>query len=183
MTSRERFLKVLNGEMPDRVPVTLFIQDQGHFISQVYPDVVPWDLETLQLKVIEIQKQLGVDVFVRQLFGLIDPLSIHMGGLDVSQQTENWQVHTEEIQNGNTLIQRSTIKTPDGTLTQDCSINENRPGTFMYACTKKPIKTQADMDIAIKYEPRMPASWKKHAKENGTKTKETGKKKGTNGKT
>ena len=33
MTSRERFLAVLRGEMPDRVPVTLFIQDQGHFLG------------------------------------------------------------------------------------------------------------------------------------------------------
>ena len=51
----------------------------------------------LQLKVIEIQKQLGADVFVRQLYGLSDPLSIHCGGLNVSQQTENWEVQTEEI--------------------------------------------------------------------------------------
>jgi uroporphyrinogen-III decarboxylase len=35
MTSRERFLKVLQGEMPDRVPVTLFIQDQGHFLIKL----------------------------------------------------------------------------------------------------------------------------------------------------
>jgi hypothetical protein len=48
MTPRERFLTTFRGEMPDRVPVTLFIQDQGHFINQVYPDVDPWDFETLQ---------------------------------------------------------------------------------------------------------------------------------------
>ena len=82
MTARERFLRVLAGEMPDRVPVTLFIVDQGHFLNQMYPDVDPWDFEALQLKVIELQRQLGVDVFVRVLFGLNDPLSIHMGGLN-----------------------------------------------------------------------------------------------------
>jgi len=130
MTARERFLKVFRGEIPDRVPVTLFIQDQGHFLTQVYPDLDPWDSETLQLKVIEIQKQLRVDVFVRLLFGVNDPLSIHMGGLNVSQQTENWEVSTEE--------------------------NELRPGTYMYACTQKPIKTPDDLEIAIKYEPRVP---------------------------
>jgi len=172
MTSRERFLNVMKGTMPDRVPVTLFIVDQGHFISQVYPDVDPQDFEMLQLKVIEIQKQLGADVFVRQLYGLNNPLSIHCGGLNVSQQTENWEVHTEEIHNDATLIKRSTIKTPDGTLTQDFSINELRPGTFMYACTKKPIKNAADLDIAIKYEPRMPKSWPKQAKEKVTKLKQ-----------
>jgi uroporphyrinogen decarboxylase len=159
MTSRERFLKVLAGEMPDRVPVTLFIQDQGHFLSQNYPDVDPWDFETLQLKVIELQKQLGADVFVRMLFGVNDPFWIHFGGLNVAQQTENWEVKTEEVQNGNTLIKRSIIRTPAGTLTQDFSINELRPGTYMFACTKKPIQSPADLDIAIQYEPKMPAGW------------------------
>ncbi len=159
MTSRQRFLKVLNGEMPDRVPVTLFIQDQGHFLSQNYPQVDPWDYETLQIKVIELQKQLGADVFVRMLFGVNDPFWIHFGGLDVNQQTENWEVKTEELHNGNTLIKRSTIRTPRGTLTQEFSINELRPGTYMYACTKKPIHNIEELEIAIQYEPKMPATW------------------------
>jgi uroporphyrinogen decarboxylase len=159
MTSRERFLKVFAGEMPDRVPVTLFICDEGHFLSQNYPDLDPRDFESCQLKVIELQKQLGCDVFVRMLFGINDPLWIHMGGLDVSQQTENWEVHTQEVRNGNTLIQRSTVRTPDGTLTQDFSINEIRPGTLMFGCTKKPIQSPDDLEIAIKYEPKMPLHW------------------------
>ncbi len=107
MTSRERFLKVFNGQMPDRVPVTVFIQDSGHFLSQMYPDADPYDYEKLQLKVIEIQKQLGVDVFVRMLFGINDPIGVHCGGLNVSQQTENWQVQKEKIQQGNTTITRN----------------------------------------------------------------------------
>ncbi|MDP2959923.1 MAG: uroporphyrinogen decarboxylase family protein, partial [candidate division Zixibacteria bacterium] len=172
MNSRERFLKVINGEIPDRVPVTFFILDQGHFISQVYPDVDPWDFSTLQLKVIEIQKQLGADVFVRMLFDINDPLHIHMGGLDVSQQTENWEVKTVEVRNGNTLIKRSVIKTPDGILTQDFSINELRKGTYMYGCTKKPVESPGDLDIAVKYEPRMPESFKSKAKERVKKIKD-----------
>ncbi len=171
MTSRERFLKVFRGDIPDRVPTTLFIVDQGHFLSQVFPEVDPYDYETLQLKVIEIQKQFGLDVFVRQLFGLNEPLSIHMGGLDVSQQAEHWDVETEEFHRDKTRIRRSTIKTPDGVLTQEFSIHESRPGTFLYACTEKPIKTRADLDIAIKYEPKMPKGWPQHAKEKVGKLK------------
>lgn len=153
MTGRERFLKVLGGEMPDRVPVTLFIQDQGHFLTQVYPDQDPHQYEALQLKVIEIQRQLGVDVFVRMLFGLNDPLSIHCGGLNVSSQTENWEVRTTETRSGDTIRQRSVIKTPDGTLEQEFSINEMRKSTFMYGCTKKPIESAEDLQMAVKYEP------------------------------
>ena len=161
MTSRERFLTVLRGEIPDRVPVTVFTVESGHFINQVYPDVDPWDVETLPLKVIELQKQLGVDVFVRLASGINEMLYLRMGGLNVSRQTEHWDVDTEEIRHGNTRIQRSTIKTPGGTLTQDCSITEIRPGTFVFACTKKPIKTPADLDLVMKYEPGIPESSKK----------------------
>ena len=157
MTSRERFLKVFNGELPDRAPVTLFIVDGGHFISQMYPDIDPMDFETIQLKVIEFQKQIGCDVFVRILYYVDGFLNIIHGGADVSQETENWEVHTEDIWNDNTLIKRSTIRTPDGMLNQDFSINEIRPGTFMCACTKHPVKTEVDLDMLIKYEPRMPA--------------------------
>ena len=153
MTSRERFLKTIKGEIPDRVPVTLFIQDQGHFLEQMCPDADPFDYIALQLKVIEIQKQFGVDVFVRMLFGINDPLGIHCGGLNVSRQTENWQVDQQTIQNDTTRIIRSTITTPEGRLTQDFSINQLRPKTFMYGCTKHPIETPRDLDIAIRYEP------------------------------
>jgi len=172
MTSRERFLKVINGQMPDRVPVTLFMQDQGHFLEQMYPDVDPWDFLTLQLKVIELQKQFGVDVFVRQLFGLDEPLSIIFGGLNVSQETENWEVKTEEINRGPTLVQKSTVRTPDGELTQEYSIHKLRPATFMYGCTEKPIKEPKDLDIAIKYEPKMPENWPNEAKEKIQKLKD-----------
>jgi uroporphyrinogen decarboxylase len=172
MTSRERFFKVLSGQMPDRVPVTLFIQDQGHFLEQMYPDVDPWDYETLQLKVIELQKQFGVDVFVRQLFGLNDPLSIHMGGLNVSQQTDTWEVKQEQIEKGATTITRSIIRTPEGVLTQEFSQHRQRPATFMYACTEKPIKSPHDLDLAIKYEPGMPPDWPQQAKRKVQKLKQ-----------
>ncbi|MBN2581353.1 MAG: hypothetical protein JXB10_20395 [Pirellulales bacterium] len=165
MTPRERFLKTFRGETTDRVPVTLFICDQGHFINQVYPEVDPADYLTLQLKVIEIQEQLGVDVFVRVLYGLNDPLSIHTGGLNVSRQTADWEVSTETIHKENTVVQRSTIRTPGGTLTQDYSISEIRPGTFVYACTKKPIHSPADLEIAVQYEPPMPDSYPAKARE------------------
>ncbi|MCX6623243.1 MAG: hypothetical protein NTY38_19695 [Acidobacteria bacterium] len=165
MTARERFLKVLNGEMPDRVPVTLFICDGGHFLSQAYPDVSPWDFEANQLKVIEIQKQFGADVFVRLLYGVNDPLFIHMGGVNVSEQTADWEVRTDEVRNGETVTRRSTIRTPGGTLTQDFSTIEVRPGTFVFACTKKPVATPEDLEVAIRYEPRMPAGWKQQVRE------------------
>lgn len=153
MTARKRFLKVINGEIPDRVPVTLFIQDQGHFLEQMYPEADPHDYEGLQLKVIELQKQLGVDVLVRMLFGINEPLGIHCGGLNVSCEAENWEVRQERRQHGSTAITRSTVRTPGGILTQEFSVSQQRPGTFIYGCTEHPIKTPQDLELAIQYEP------------------------------
>jgi len=165
MNSRERFMKVINGEMPDRVPVTLFIFEQGHFINQVYPELDSWDFLTVQKKVIDIQRELGVDVFVRIAFFNDIPLTYYMG-LNINQQTEKWEVETKDIIKGNTTIKRSTIKTPDGVLTQDFSINELRKGTYMYAITKEPIQSPEDLDIAIKYEPVLPIEKKEIIKQN-----------------
>ena len=68
MNGRERLLTVLNGERADRVPVTLFIQGQGHFITQVNPETDPWDFIAIQKNVIDYQKSLGLDVHARMLF-------------------------------------------------------------------------------------------------------------------
>lgn len=164
MTSRERFLTVIRGDIPDRVPVTLFICDGGHFLNQIYPEIDFTEHELLQLKVIEIQKQFGADVFVRMLYGVNDPLFIHMGGVNTSIQTADWEVKTVDVAHGNTQIRRSTIRTPGGTLTQDFSTTEVRPGTFVFACTRKPVQSEQDLEIAIRYEPRMPACWKDQVK-------------------
>lgn len=164
MTSRERFLKVLQGQMPDRVPVTLFIADSGHFLNQIYPDIDPWDVQTLQLKVIELQKQFGVDVFVRMLFCTDDSLHWMFGGVDIDHQTDNWQIETtQQYKDGKTLLKRSKITTPDGVLTQQISIFEGQKGTWMMACTEKPVKVPSDLDIVMKHEPLMPADWPQRA--------------------
>ena len=165
MTPRDRLLSALLGRKPDRVPVTLFIVDQGHFLHQMCPETPPTDYQRLQLKIIAIQQQFGCDVFLRVAYGLMDPLNFVYGGLDVSQQTDTWEVQTEEIHNGNTLVLRSTIGTPDGALTQDFSITEPHSGTFIYGCTKHPIHTEQDLEIAMKYEPGMPPAWPEHARQ------------------
>ena len=82
----------------------------------------------------------------------------------MSQQTDRWEVHTDESRRGNTTAWQSTIRTPDGTLKQEFSRSEIRPGTFVYACTQKPIKTPADLEIAIRHEPPMPETFRENAK-------------------
>jgi len=165
MNSRERFLKVINGETPDRIPVTLFVIEQGHFISQVYPDLDKDDYIQAQFKVIEVQKQLGCDVYVRLLYGST-PLWVMYGGVNTDVQTENWEIWVEDYKRGETAVKKYKIKTPDGDIEQEFSTSYYGHGTYVYNCTVHPVKTEKDLDIIIKYEPKMDSSYpdkiKKH---------------------
>ena len=159
MTSKERLLKTINGEVTDRVPVSLFIQDHGHFIHQLHPEIDPLDYEQLTFKVIDYQRSLGLDVFARMIFDLYHPLNICLGGVDDGHETDTWKVQTIERTEGNNLIKDSVITTPDGELKQTFVRTAQNAGTYVYCCTEKPIKCEADLDIAMKYEPKMPAGY------------------------
>ena len=130
MTHRERLLKAIKGEQADRVPVSLFIQDHGHYIHQLYPDIDPEDYEQLTFKVIDYQRELGCDVIVRMIFDLFHPFNIVFGGVNDGVETDTWQVKTENVIEGNNLIKKSIISTPDGILTQDFVRTRQNKGTF-----------------------------------------------------
>ncbi|MDC7227249.1 MAG: uroporphyrinogen decarboxylase family protein, partial [Spirochaetales bacterium] len=172
MTGRERLLTVLNGKRADKVPVTLFIQGQGHFITQINPETDQWDFIAIQKNVIDYQKILGVDVHARMLFfNPHKPVFAHLGHMNVDVETENWKVKTTEAQNGDTKLYKHEITTPEGILNQTFSINELRPGTFMYACTEKPINNMDDLRIAMKYEPPLSEEVREEMKKNVQKVK------------
>lgn len=165
MNSRERFFKVINGEIPDRVPVTLFIIEQGHFINSIYPDLGKEDYLRGQLKVIEIQKQLGCDVFVRLLYGTT-PLWVAYGGVNTDRETENWEIHSSEYTRGNSLVKTYNIRTPEGEIYQEFSTYFKGNGTYYYNCTVHPVKNEKDLDLIIKYEPGMAPDFPAKIKEN-----------------
>lgn len=159
MNARERYLNAVNGLTTDRVPVPLFIVEQGHFMTQLHPNTDLYDHETQISQLIDFEREIGADVSVRLLADLYEPaLHVVYGGVNTTSG-ENWDVHSETVINGNTTITRSTIKTPMGTLTQDFSVNELRPGTLMYACTKSPVSCEQDLDIVMAYEPPMDANY------------------------
>ncbi len=164
MNSRERFLKVINGEIPDRVPVTLFIIEQGHFINSIYPELQQEDYIKGQLRVIEIQKQLGCDVFVRLLYGST-PLWIMYGGVNTDRETENWEIHCDDYARGDSRVKTYKIKTPEGEIYQEFSTFYKGNGTYFYNCTVHPVKNEKDLDLIIKYEPKMDTEYPGKIKE------------------
>ncbi len=156
-----RFEAVFRGELPDRAPVTLFIQDQGHFINQLHPQIDPWDSLSLQLKTIEVQRELGADIMARLLFGTLGEFQwMLLGGLDVSRSTARVAGRDDASGvDGRTTIRTSVIETPDGQLSQEYSIDEIRPGTLMYACTRKPVNGRDELELVAAYEPGMAADY------------------------
>lgn len=167
MTGKERLLSALNGKRPDRMPVTLFIQSQGHFVRQLDPNGDPWDFKYLQKKIIDYQRSLGVDVHARMLFfNPHEPIFAHCDLLNVQNETPEWKVTTQKTKNGTTTKYRSTIVTPEGELYQTFCINEERPGIFMYGSTEPPINNEEDLRIAMKYEPPYSIETRQKMKEN-----------------
>jgi uroporphyrinogen-III decarboxylase len=159
MNSRERLLKAINGEETDRVPVTLFIQDHGHFINQLYPEIDPMDYEQITLKIIEYQKKLECDIFVRMIFDLYHPLNIGIGGMNDGVETDQWKIHTEFLDEGNNYVRKSLIVTPEGNITQEFVRTEIRKGTYVYSSRVKPIISEEILDLAIKYEPQISSEY------------------------
>lgn len=163
MNRRERFLATIVGRPVDRAPVTLFIQHQGHFVAQLCPDTDPHDAESLDRNVVELQRQFGADVFVRLLFDFDDADAPPRGGVDFNKSRADWQVGTKRSKRGEVDVYEQTIRTPGGVLSQEFSVSQPHRGTFLHACTRKPIQTRGDLALARTYEPRMPAGFAEKA--------------------
>lgn len=166
MNGRERLLKTLKGEKTDRVPVTLFIQSQGHFATQLEPSADPWDFDAAQKRIIDFQRKLGLDVHVRMLFfNSHDPVFAHWDLLNFQNETKDWKVKITKESAGSTAKYHHLISTPEGELSQIFCVNEERPGIFMFGSTEPPIKTPDDLKIAMKYEPEYSKETKQKMKE------------------
>lgn len=137
MTGKERLINAINGKATDRVPVTLFIQGQGHYINQIKPNTDPWDFVSLQKDVVDYQKSLGVDVHVRMLFfNPHEPVYVGRGMLNIDVENDNWKINKSIKEDGSEKFYNYEIVTPEGKLTQTLCIVEQRPGTYVYATTK-----------------------------------------------
>jgi len=133
-------------------------------LSQIYPDLNLEDPVKCKFKLIDLERDLGVDIILRMLNG-VRPFWATYGGLNIETQTENWEIKVKKHKWGDSLVESYSIKTPERELSQDFSISEIAPGTFNYACTKKPIKTMDDLEVAMKYEPRMRDNYARELKE------------------
>ncbi|MBS3970549.1 MAG: hypothetical protein KGZ94_10615 [Clostridia bacterium] len=160
MTGRERLLCVLQGSIPDRVPIGLFVQEE--FLSYFFPTKSKVD------RVIdgsECARILGFDIITRGLEFTVPYF--------LKKTYANWEVEKKnQISNG---IMYSTvlIRTPKGTLKQvegtpyDEKIAAGtHPSTLEYL-----IDDERDLEIFHKYVPDIDDESIKEMKEHGIHVK------------
>lgn len=93
MDSRKRILRTIEGKEVDRVPVCLFIHDEGNFLRQVYPDLDLSRPLECKYRLVDLGREYGLDLFIRLLHGIY-PDWIVYGGVNTETETENWKVLT-----------------------------------------------------------------------------------------
>ena len=105
MTSRERLITVLNGEIPDRVPVSFFVQEE--FLNYYYPQ--RQKVRRLE-EAVECSMELGFDIMVRSKAFEIPHF--------MKKSFSNWELNSYEKVADNNLYTVFEINTPGGTLRQ-----------------------------------------------------------------
>ena len=139
MNSRERLLAAFRHEIPDRVPVSFFIQD--YFVKALLgrDQIDPVD------DVVRVCRDLGLDIMLRPEW------------MDTTYFTKvpgpSWdvEVHTERGQERDT--ERWTIHTPKGDLHQTLITAYGRQEYGFFGWTEHFIKSEHDLDLFEEYEP------------------------------
>lgn len=104
MTGRERLLATLRGELPDRVPVSLFVQEE--FLSCLYPGR-PVSRVT---DAVACARRFGFDVMTRDNAFAVPYY--------LQRSYPGWEVSRSEIRARGMYYQTVEIKTPSGALRQ-----------------------------------------------------------------
>ena len=144
MTGRERILTVLKGEIPDRVPVGLFVQEE--YLGWFFPEKEQVDRV---MDAVECARILGFDLLTKdRKFEVPHFMKKSFG---------NWDVN-EKIKKDKGMLYRATeITTPDGVLKQvEAGPYEERTVSGIHFSTVEYlIENERDLEIFNKFVPRI----------------------------
>jgi uroporphyrinogen decarboxylase len=146
VSSRERLLSVLSGKVPDRVPVSPFVQDE--YLSLYYPQK-----ETVHrvYDAVELASELEFDLIAKPR----DFEHPHF----LRKRFPNWELREErEIHDGQLFVKRS-IETPARTLTQvQVGPDAGAATAGVHLSTKEYLlKDREDIEAFIEYMPEIDA--------------------------
>lgn len=141
MTGRERILTVLKGEIPDRVPVSLFVQDE--FLSFMYPG-----RKVDRVKdAVECAKHFDFDIMTRSK-AFATPYFMKKSYI-------NWELNYKTRRESGNYYQIYEIKTPSKILKQvetGPDMGDRTDGIHL-STIEYLIKDESDLEAFIKYVP------------------------------
>ena len=144
MTGRERILTVLKGEIPDRVPVGLFVQEE--YLGWFFPEKEQVDRV---IDAVECARILGFDLLTRdRKFEVPHFMKKSFG---------NWDVDEKVKKDKGNLYRVTEITTPDGVLKQvEAGPYEERTVSGIHFSTVEYlIENARDLEIFNKFVPRI----------------------------
>ena len=155
MTSRERLLCVLNGGIPDKVPVSPFIQEEylSYYFNKKNTDRL--------FDAVALRKELDFDLVTRQYVNEIPYF--------LQRSFPNWEVERKlEIINGN-YIRTMTVKTPVRIMKQveGAPYNEKILNGIHFSSMEYLIKDSDDFEAFKKYCPKREKQDVDHILESG----------------
>jgi uroporphyrinogen decarboxylase len=144
MTSRERFLKAINRDVPDRLPVTThhlmpsFLKnyfngiDDQRFFDLFGLDPIRWVVTS------KVNNKKGE---------FFDPLHTTLGFLEARRVcSDDWQIRIDDISGRSDVTKKFNIVTPERTLSMILRSNEHTTWVEEHL-----IKEKNDIDIIAKY--------------------------------
>jgi uroporphyrinogen-III decarboxylase len=144
MTSRERILTVLNGGIPDRVPVVPFIQEE--YLAWYYAEKTHLDrVDT----VIELAGELQFDVITKHNRFMTPPFLL--------RDHPNWTVRRTREREGNLWVTRVKVQTPDRELAMESVVPDAGAAThgLMPSIRKHLLESPEDIESFIKWVPEL----------------------------
>jgi uroporphyrinogen decarboxylase len=139
MNGRERLLTAFQHGIPDRVPVSFFVQD--YFVKAVTgrDEIDP------VADVVRLDRELGMDIMLRPEW------------MDTTYFTKtsgpDWEVEVTLETAGDRLLERWVVHTPKGDLSQTLvTVHGSREYGF-FGWKEHFIKTERDLDLFEEYEP------------------------------
>ena len=144
MTGRERILTVLNRSIPDRVPVSLFIQED--FLAYFFPDR---KRISRVADAVECADLLGIDVITRGREFEVPHF--------FKKSHTNWQVDVKSTVDGSARYYFMEISTPEGVLKQTLatSVDDRIASGIHNTVTEHLLKDKKDIEIFFKYVPEI----------------------------
>ncbi|MBF9014487.1 MULTISPECIES: uroporphyrinogen decarboxylase family protein [unclassified Oceanispirochaeta] len=142
MTGRERLSAVMQREIPDRVPVSMFVQEE--YLSWFYPER---EKVTRLHDAVDCARHYGFDITTREN-QFIKPFWL-------KQSYPNWEIDEKTWIDNDVYHRLSTITTPSGVLTQEevAPYDPKILAGIHFHTSRYMIKSADDFEIFRKYFP------------------------------